>query len=111
MKIKWLLVVIALFVVALSTSAATGEWREVQTVEIPKGTPVYYMTTDPKLKFYIKIYDLKVPVSKTNAIKFANGEIRLELVKWQSVVSGKYRYTTRKLSANSRDIDLSEVFL
>ena len=103
---------LALLFVLLSIQLfADSPWKEVQAVEIPQGTTVYYSKTDSgNLKYCIKVNDMTISVSEINAVKFVNGEIRLELVKWYNPLSGKYKYTTRRISANSRNIDLSTVF-
>lgn len=88
---------------------AKGEWRELQVIEVPQGTPIFYEHTDNgKIKYFIKVQDFTVPVSETNAKKFVNGQIKLELVKWQNVTNGKYKYTTRRKT--SENVDLFTVF-
>lgn len=89
---------------------AKGEWRELQVIEVPQGTPIYYDYTDSgKIKYFIKIQDFTVSVTESNAKKFVNGQIKLELVKWQNITNGKYKYTTRQ--KKSENVDLSKVFL
>lgn len=87
---------------------AKDNWVEVQTVEIPQGTPVYYRATDSgNIQYYFRINGNVITVSKTNAEKFVSGEVRLELVKWFNRDTQKYKYSVRRLVQN---IDLSTVF-
>ena len=57
---------------------------EVQCIEIPQGTPVYYYNDSKtgKTKYTIYINGFGVSVSETNAKEFISGRRRLELVKW-----------------------------
>lgn len=100
-----------MMLLSISLFSQTGEWKEVQVVEIPQGTPVYYSVTESgNIKYCIKLQDMTIPVSKTNAQKFVDGQIRLELVKWYNPITKKFKYTTRKISNSERNVDLSTVF-
>lgn len=91
---------------------AENSWKEVQVIEIPKGTTIYYRYADDgDIKYYFKFDDLIVSVSKTNAKKFIEGTVRLELVKWQHRSTYKFKYTVRQIQNSSKDIDLSKIFL
>ena len=86
-----------------------AEWREVQVVEIPENTPVYYEATDSgKIRCFFLIQGMQITVSERNAYRFKRGDVRLELVKWYDVEKNKYRYTVRQKS--NQNIDLEKVF-
>ena len=88
---------------------AFAEWRELQVVEIPYDTPIYYEATDSgKIRCYFIIQGMQVPVTEQNAYKFKRAEIKLELVKWYDEKNHKFKYTTRRKSY--KDIDLNKVF-
>ena len=111
MKKFIILLILSLTSVVLYAQRNTTEWKEVQSIEIPKDTPIYYSYTDNgNIKYYIRIEDIPVTVSKSNAEKFLAKQIRLELVKWYSSVNKKYKYTVRKLDEVHRNIDLETVF-
>ena len=111
MKKFIILLILSLTSVVLYAQRNTAEWKEVQSIEIPKDTPIYYSYTDSgNIKYYIRIEDVAVTVSKSNAEKFLAKQVRLELVKWYSSVNKKYKYTVRKLDEAHRNIDLETVF-
>lgn len=95
----------------MSAVAASKDWVKVQSVEIPKDTPVYYRYTESgNVQYYFLFENTKVVVSKTNAEKFAAGIVRLELVKWRNRSNGRYKYTVRQIRADVQDLDLSTLF-
>lgn len=103
------LIVIVAAVLTCSIAATASNWKEVDRIEIPKDTAVYYDINDAgKFSYYIIVNDFSVSVSKTNAEKFVAGKIRLELVKWYNIDTGRYKYTTRQRS--TANIDLKKVF-
>lgn len=94
-------------------------WKEIQTVEIPAGTPINHGTTrggNPKAWIVID-GNVNVSVSPKSAEKFEAGEVRLELVKWQHSETKAFKYSTRQIrtssassSKESKNIDLGKVF-
>jgi len=87
-----------------------SDWKEVQTVEIPYGTPIYKTLTDSgKVKYCIYIKGHAVNVSETNAKEFVAGRRRLELVKWYNKEKDAYKYTIRQLKEKF-NIDLNQIF-
>lgn len=94
----------------ISLSIFASDWKEVQCVEIPQETPVYYNTNleTGKTKYCIYIQGHAVNVSETNAKEFLAGRRRLELVKWYSSLKDAYKYTIRQLKP--KDIDLNQIF-
>ena len=98
--------VIILFLSILSLNAFASDWKEVQSKEIPKGTPVYYSQTDSgKIKYCIYVYGRSVNVSETNAKEFVAGRRRLELVKWYNLKTCSYKYTVRELKIQNIDLN------
>ena len=94
---------------ALIPILAFAEWREMQSVEIPYDTPIYYEATDSgKIRCYFIIAGMQVPVTENNAYKFKRGEVHLELVKWYDDKTCKFKYTTRRKS--NKNIDLQTLF-
>ena len=86
-------------------------WTEVEKVEIPFGTTIYYtLSKTGNVKYYIKIHNMAVAISKSNAEAFMRKERRLEIVKWYNASEKKYKYTVRKVSSPP-NIDLSTIFL
>lgn len=94
----------------ISIPIFASDWMEVQCVEIPQGTPVYYNTDSRtgKTKYTIYINGFGVSVSETNAKEFIAGRRRLEVVKWYSGSKDAYKYTIRQLKP--RDINLNQIF-
>ena len=111
MKKFIILFILSLIPFALYGQRRSAEWKEVQVVEIPKGTPVYYSYTESgNIKYCIYMRGIAVNVSKSNAEKFIAGQVRLELVKWYSVINNKYKYTVRRIDEAHKNIDLETVF-
>lgn len=94
----------------ISIPIFASDWMEVQCVEIPQGTPVYYYTDSQtsKTKYTIYINGFGVSVSETNAKEFIAGRRRLEVVKWYSGSKDAYKYTIRQLKP--KDINLNQIF-
>lgn len=95
------------------TSAAkdSPEWTEVQSAVVPSGTPLYhYYSKEGNIKYVLSLGDINVPVSTKNAEGYLSGLYKLEVVKWYSPVTQKYKYTTRQYKPNQKDIDLQTVF-
>lgn len=100
---KFILTLILLFI---SISIFASNWKEVQTREIPNGTPVYVIQTDSgKPKYCIYINNYGVNVSETNAKEFIAGRRRLELVKWYDSEKDAFRYTIRQLKNININLD------
>lgn len=105
---KKIFIILFLAVITFQLFAGNSNWKVVQIREVPAGTPIYYTTTESgNIKYTITVDGLGITVSKSNAIKFTNGEIGLEVVKWYNIETHKIKYTTRQVQ---RDIDLSTVF-
>ena len=106
--------VILLFFILFVPIAATcksPEWTEVQSVVVPSGTPLYhYYTKEGNVKYVLTIGDINVPVTTKNAEGYLSGIYKLEVVKWYSPITGKYKYTTRQYKPNQADIDLQTAF-
>lgn len=117
--------ILLLLAVVLGTAAMQGEttkqsenkseWSEVQKVEIPAGTSIQEgVTKSGNPKYWIELGDLKVSVSNGSAEKFKAGEVKLELVKWQSSKTGGFKYSTRQVKgsakAKSIDLDITKLF-
>jgi len=94
----------------ISIPIFASDWMEVQCVEIPQGTPVYYYNDSKtgKTKYTIYINGFGVSVSETNAKEFISGRRRLELVKWYNGKKDAYKYTIRQLKP--KDINLYSIF-
>lgn len=94
----------------ISIPIFASDWKEVQCVEIPQGTPVYYNTDSEtgKTKYCIYIQGHAVNVSETNAKEFSAGRRRLEVVKWYSSSKDAYKYTIRQL--RPKDINLDQIW-
>ena len=108
---KKIIFLILLSLLPLTTFCKSSEWIEVQSVVVPEGTPLYhYYTKDNNIKYVIVIGDINVPVSTKNAEGYLSGIYRLEVVKWYSQVTKKYKYTTRQYKPMQSDIDLQTVF-
>ena len=108
---KKIIFLILLSLLPLTTFCRSSEWIEVQSVVVPEGTPLYhYYTKDNNIKYVIVIGDINVPVSTKNAEGYLSGIYRLEVVKWYSQVTKKYKYTTRQYKPMQSDIDLQTVF-
>lgn len=107
---KFIFLLILSFI-PIFTYGKSAEWVEVQSVVVPSGTPLYhYYTKDRNVKYVLVIGDINVPVSTKNAEGYLNGIYKLEVVKWYSQITGKYKYTTRQYKAAQSDIDLQTVF-
>lgn len=107
-KFLFLLILSLIPIIAFSKSA---EWVEVQSVVVPAGTPLYhYYTKDGNVKYVFMVGDIRVPVTTKNAEGYLKGIYDLEVVKWYSQVTGKYKYTTRQYKPSQADIDLQTVF-
>lgn len=93
-----------------------SNWKETQTVVIPQSVEIHEgVTRGGNPKFWIEIDDIQVSVSPSNATKFKNNEVKLELVKWQNTETGKIRYSTRQVKGKSskketKNIDLTGLF-
>lgn len=108
---KKIIFLILLSLLPLTTFCKSSEWIEVQSVVVPEGTPLYhYYTKDNNIKYVIVIGDINVPVSTKNAEGYLSGIYRLEVVKWYSQVTKKYKYTTRQYKPSQADIDLQTIF-
>lgn len=108
---KKIIFLILLSLFPLTAFCRSSEWVEVQSVVVPKGTPLYhYYTKDNNIKYVIVIGDINVPVSTKNAEGYLSGIYRLEVVKWYSQITKKYKYTTRQYKPTQSDIDLQTVF-
>lgn len=108
---KKIIFLILLSLLPLTTFCKSSEWIEVQSVVVPEGTPLYhYYTKDNNIKYVIVIGDINVPVSTKNAEGYLSGIYRLEVVKWYSQITKKYKYTTRQYKPMQSDIDLQTVF-
>lgn len=101
--------ILSLFSVA--AFCKSPDWVEIQSVVVPAGTPLYhYYTKDGNLKYVLVINDINIPVTTKNAEGYLNGIYKLEVVKWYSQVTGKYKYTTRQYKPAQSNIDLQTVF-
>ena len=108
---KKFLFLLILSLIPIITFSKSPEWVEVQSVVVPSGTPLYhYYTKDGNVKFVFVVGDIKIPVTTKNAEGYLNGIYDLEVVKWYSHVTGKYKYTTRQYKPSQEDIDLQTVF-
>jgi hypothetical protein len=108
---KKFLFFLILLLFSTATFSKSPEWVEVQSVVVPSGTPLYhYYTKDGNVKYVLVINDINVPVTTKNAEGYLSGIYKLEVVKWYSRVSNKYRYTTRQYKPAQADIDLQTVF-
>lgn len=106
---KFIFLVILSFLPILGCCQST--WIEVQSVVVPNNTPLHhYYTEKGTIKYVLFIGKMTVPVSKTNAEQYLNGTCVLEVVKWYSKVTSKYKYTTRKYNSSTKDIDLQTIF-
>lgn len=104
------LVIIIAVVLTCNIAAIAANWREVDCVDVPSTTTMYYDVKESgKVSYYIVIKDFSVSVSKTNAEKFLAKRIKLELVKWYNPDTGKFKYTTRQ-KFGMTDVDLRKVF-
>lgn len=121
---KFIFVLIGLLVaVAMSGMATTqpqnnkkdSKWVEIQSVEIPAGTPIQEgLTRTGNPKYWIEIGDMKISVSSGSAEKFKKGQTKLVLVKWQSKEDpGEYKYSIRQAKeakAKAPNIDITKLF-
>lgn len=88
---------------------AFADWKEMQVVEIPQETLIYYNVNNTgKTKHYIYVNDMTVNVSETNAKAFVAGTRKLELVKWYNPKTNSYKYTVRQLKP--KDINLNQIW-
>ena len=105
--------ILLFFILLLPATAVckSSDWVEVQSVVVPKDTPLYqYYTENGNVKYILRIGDLNVPVSKANAEGYLGGIYKLEIVKWYSSITKKYKYTTRRYNPTQSDINLQDVF-
>lgn len=108
---KKLIILFLLVFVPIICFCSSPDWIEVQSVVVPKGTPLHhYYTKDGNVKYVLVISDINVPISVKNAENYLNGICKLEVVKWYSQVTKKYKYTTRQYKPNQMDIDLQTIF-
>ena len=94
----------------ISICAFASDWKEVQAVEIPQETPIYYNVDNNtgKIKYYIYVDDMTVNVSETNVKAFLVGTRKLELVKWYNPKTNSYKYTVRQLKP--KNINLNQIW-
>ena len=91
------LIILLLFSI-ISVCTFASNWKEVQSKEISKGTPIYYYSTDSgNIRYYIYIDDITVSVSEMDAKEFIAGRSKLEVVKWYDSEKDAYKYTARQL--------------
>lgn len=89
---------------------------EIQKVEIPAGTNIHEgITRNGNPKYWIEVSGIQVTVSAGSAAKFKEGQVKLELVKWQHKDTGAFKYSTRQVKSasakkESKNIDLSKLF-
>lgn len=108
---KKIILLFFLLFIPIAATCKSPEWVEVQSVVVPSGTPLYhYYTKEGNVKYVLTLGDVNVPVTTKNAEGYLNGIYKLEVVKWYSHVTGKYKYTTRQYKPNQADIDLQTVF-
>lgn len=87
------------------------EWIEIQSVVVPSSTPLYhYYTREGNIKYVLVLGNINVPVTTKNAEGYLNGICKLEVVKWYSQITGKFKYTTRQYKPTQADIDLQTIF-
>jgi hypothetical protein len=116
-KLAIALIVGLMSVVGLS-ARENSPWKEIQTVLIPQTVEVHEgVTRSGNNKYWIEVEGIKVTIAPTNVSKFQNGEVQLELVKWQNTETKAYKYSTRqvkssKASSNkeTKNIDLGGLF-
>lgn len=108
---KKIILLILLSFLPLITFCKSSEWIEVQSVVVPEGTPLYhYYSKEGNVKYIIVVGDINVSVSTKNAEGYLHGTCKLEVVKWYSQITKKYKYTTRQYKPTQADIDLQTVF-
>ena len=121
---KFICVLIGLLVAVVMSGMATtqpqnnkkeSKWVEIQSVEIPAGTPIQEgLTRTGNPKYWIEIGELKVSVSPGSAEKFKKGQTKLVLVKWQSKEDpGEFKYSIRQkkgAKAKTPDMDITKLF-
>ena len=92
--------------ILVSICAFASNWKEIQSKEIPKGTAIYYYSTDSgNIKYCIYIDGYAISVSETNAKEFIAGRRRLEIVKWYNSEKDAYKYTIRQLKNVNLNLD------
>ena len=96
---------------------ARGEspWIEVQAVVLPHNVEIHEgLTRTGNPKAWIELEGMNVAVSPTNVEKWRNGEVEIELVKWQHKEKGTFKYSTRQVKSAKksavRDVDLKGLF-
>lgn len=110
------LLIVGLMGMSLAIARENSPWREVQVAELPQNTTIYEgMTRTGNPKYWIKIEGVKISVAPTNAAKFKEGQVRLEVVKWYNDNTKAYKYSTRQVKGTStkkesKNINLSGVF-
>jgi hypothetical protein len=109
---KKFIFLLILSLIPVFTYSKSPEWVEMQSVVVPSGTPLYhYYSKDGNIKYALVLGDIYVSVSTKNAEGYLSGIYKLEVVKWYSHITGKYKYTTRQYKPNqTADIDLQTVF-
>jgi hypothetical protein len=108
---KKFIFLLILSLIPIITFSKSAEWVEVQSVVVPDGTPLYhYYTKDGNVKYVFMVGDIRVPVTTKNAEGYLKGIFDIEVVKWYSQITGKYKYTTRQYKPSQADIDLQTVF-
>lgn len=112
---KHIIFIIVLLGASLNLNAQKkSDWTVAQTVEIPAGTTIYSGTTkNGNPKYWIEIPEIgKVTVSEGSAVKFKEGTIKLELVKWTNG-AGKIKYSIRQLGGRTKkatpDVNLADL--
>lgn len=98
-----------------ASSKSNSPWKEVQCVVLPQNVEIHEgLTRSGNPKCWIEIGDINVTISPSNAAKFKNGEVQIELVKWQNSESGAFKYSTRQAKSASKsknkDINLLTLF-
>lgn len=118
MKKFILTLIVGLMSVVGLAAPKNSPWKEIQSVEIPSSVEIlegHTRTGNPKYWIVID-EDVCVSVSPSNVEKLREGKTTLELVKWQNVENGKFKYSTRQckdsVSSNrkNKNIDLKRVF-
>lgn len=118
---RFILIVLAVLLGSISMQGQSTKqtkesgWMEIQKVEIPSGTTIYEgLTKNGNPKYWIEVQGMNVSVSAGSAVKFKEGQVKLELVKWQHKDTGKIKYSTRQIKSGAskevKNIDLSKIF-
>ena len=87
-------IAILTILVLSSVLLSAGGWVEMESVEIPPSTKIFYSLSESgKVEYFIVIEKVKINISRSNAEGFIKGQRRLELVKWYNPVDKRYKYT------------------